>query len=1540
MVFPDYDFYVLPKTSFDMKLFRIVNKNHNETYKRMFSLISEIQLPDSSYKWEVLDSSIATVDNKGRLLAQEKLGVTSVRVTDIRATNNKIETRVHVVEPWSINLLISEEEKLDHFWEEWLPFLFRKHKKEHIFDNNWNLIKGNRYYIKAEITDRLNNKVLIPDSAEINWDLPKCVKLISRKNNELVISAEEIEKSAGIVASLGGVKHSQGIYRPKNQVIVDRRITVISKAAIIKPAETILLAYSNITARGSYIDLYGVGGSGSYEWVSKDKKVVTTDIFGKTTAVGVGSTTLELVDRTNGRNKASIEIRVESFAETYFLERRKEILRDSRYKTAVYGTTHMGHRFTSCRGIDFKVAQKELGFMRVTYLRDANLTEYVNELEELAKSNKYLSDQLTQKGTYWNPSKSESLYKAYLTNGELDQKTFYSILNGYSTYGLCGIIQLEGLAPGEIKHSVSIGDTAAGYQTVRVLTGFSNVEPKTQEGMADPNDYLLAFDSTLTWSLTGGPFLWKSTSKTIEKLDINRLDGDGIKAMDAKIILEDLTENGLSNLSLHCQKNNLFQRAHYKVTFTRQNQADEDLILPLAVSTNLQVVCAIPDILELFEVDESRPLFTHTNIRADYFKPHTLRNNKPYHLQAWMFDAHYKPFYNFSSLWFEWQSNNKKMADFENIRDHREQAELKVGSEVGKVTLVVSTDTYKIGHTKTEFKAIRKEYTVDVMNTVFVEPSHKLLYNSKNASFEISVNKGSGNFRITTNTSAVVELVVSNNKRSIRVSPKAIGDCLVTVEDLQLPNSPKATCEIYVRNAYSVQLSIPHSLAVTESQVGARVTVTDHSKLVFDHDQVHFMKISLSTDSAASVHENPLTIKRASSNEFLLQGHAAAIYNLVALLDTSTGSVASNYETLEVFNPIRTIPHEIINAPGCISTVKVTGGPSHQAYTNYNLTLKSNLISSRVCKVTKHQKKFFEIESLVIGRDQIDFTLVDSTGRVLTSTTLAVLVDHIEEYRVLNMDKRRIHVDAPVRLISHGIIAGKVMTPSYCGFRYKWHVANEDVLTLGGIDDFGMQTGGDVTSLLAVNATGRREGTAKIELEVDQPHSLFSTKVYTTTLTVQVIQPVNVMSPTYVFHDFGSNNHFILPPNSFYKVTTTLPHHSLDFRLMHSSSPGNVQVSPRGGIRIGGSRGEGVVVISDNTNPDQISYVNIRVVDIYSILVENSYKTNMMPLGSEIKLKVDLQNENGFLFPQPLEGVNLVAVSTNLGVVSLGFDDSQSNIIITALSAGSTYVILYLESNPAVYDIFRVEVGSVVVPSGNVKVHKGGQVHFTLTNSKISRDRIVWSTDNLKVLDIDSHSGLAAARSVGNANVILKDLGQYTTPVTVYEIDSITQSAESDRRMTSNPKSVHYKSKYELVFDAQSNKATVHHFNDNTGGIDNGLTFKCQTSASSIFHLEPTIKSDPVSGVQKLVCAVSLVPHFHDQGLYPDRFIVRTTLESGDKSFSLSSETPVFFEWGFVASPVQAVDFCLLRFRWVREGGRTNFKCIVQGHWILSSMLT
>lgn len=1312
------------------------------------------------------------------------------------------------------------------------------------------------------------------------------------------------------MASLAGVSYAGGVYKPKNQVVVDKRLSVISRVAIIKPADLILLAFSSTMNRGSFIQLHGVGGSGSYEWKVKDSKVAGTNIYGKITAESLGSSILTLYDKTNPKNYANVNIKVEEISENWFLERQKEVEDGKKALTAVYSTNSAGSRFTSCLGLDYRPAQAELGYFRVAAMPTISIQDFVAGLVEDAKKNTFLNDALTERGKYRDPIHIQAQFKDYFSAGEITNEKFSEIVKSFTTYGLCGVLQLTALSPGEAKHSVAVGDSMAGYQTVRVLNHFSNMEPKSQEGLASPLEYLVAFDSRITWSMVGGPHIWKQGKSPKEDLLVKRLDGDKAKALDANILGIDSGDKSRTNVTVYCQKNQLFHSSHYSIRFTRKNQADEDLIMPLEMNTELIVICALPDFLELFEITESHKPFSHSNLRTDYFRPLTLRNNRPYHLQVWAFDSHYKPFYNFSSLWFDWKSSSENTARYQDIHEDKQTAWLKLGSQVGRVTLTTQTDAYRVNHRLQEFKTIKKEFTVDVMNTVFLDPAEKLLYNSKNASFNISVMKGSGKFKVSSNNSAIIDIQESGDQRILTVRPKSLGDCLITVEDLMLPSTEKATCLVRVRNPYTIQLDIPQKLAVVNSSISSLAKVFDRDNRIFDEDQVNFMKVSVSTDGSLTTYEHPLNIRRLRGGIFTIQGQDTGIYNLVAFLENLGSNIASNYESIEIFSPIKSIPPQIVNAPGCVSTIQITGGPSHQAYTNFNLTLRHTMKSERVCKITKELKRSFEIESKIVGTEQIVFDLLDAHGKVLSTTTLHVIVDHIEEYRVLNMENRRIHLDAPVRLISHGIIGGKEMTPSYCGFRYTWTVKNPEVLALGDPLTANLLHGLDTTSLLAVNATGLREGMAEIILEVEQTHSLARHRLLKTTLTVQVIQPVNVLSPTYVFHEFGKNNHMILPPKSFYKVVTTLPHHSMDFRLLHSSIPSNVQVTPRGGIRVAEQKGEGVVVISDRNNPDQISYVNIRVVDVYSIFVENSYKAEMVPVGAEVSLKVNLQNENGFLFPQPLEGVQLVAVSTNLGIVGIGFDDSQSTIRITGKASGSTFVILYLESNPFVYDIFRVEVGSIVQPAGPIRVHTGGHIQFSLNNSKIPQDKIIWESEDHAIASVDPYTGYLTAKQPGTTTVVIKDFKQYSTPIVVFKADSLSLSTACDRRPSTNPASPGYREKYDLVFEAKSNGVLVTQFDDLARGVENNLRFSCQTQLDDLFLLEPRIQFDPVSNSQKLICTLQLRPQYHLKGHFPETVVVKAILESRDGSFIIEKDQVLNFDWGFVPFDFEKVNFC------------------------------
>ncbi len=159
-IFPDQDFYLLQKATIHMKLFALNPKSSKLGYE-------ELSLPNRHYDWKIEDASLAKIEQSGQLTTQEKLGSTLITASDVRATNNSIRVRLHVVQPFRMRLLITKKELQDSFWEKWVPFIFKRQRKETDFDNNWNLVSGDSYYIQAEVYDESNNKLLITDSSQI-----------------------------------------------------------------------------------------------------------------------------------------------------------------------------------------------------------------------------------------------------------------------------------------------------------------------------------------------------------------------------------------------------------------------------------------------------------------------------------------------------------------------------------------------------------------------------------------------------------------------------------------------------------------------------------------------------------------------------------------------------------------------------------------------------------------------------------------------------------------------------------------------------------------------------------------------------------------------------------------------------------------------------------------------------------------------------------------------------------------------------------------------------------------------------------------------------------------------------------------------------------------------------------------------------------------------------------------------------------------------------------------------------------------------------
>lgn len=57
-------------------------------------------------------------------------------------------------------------------------------------------------------------------------------------------------------------------------------------------------------------------------------------------------------------------------------------------------------------------------------------------------------------------------------------------------------------------------------------------------------------------------------------------------------------------------------------------------------------------------------------------------------------------------------------------------------------------------------------------------------------------------------------------------------------------------------------------------------------------------------------------------------------------------------------------------------------------------------------------------------------------------------------------------------------------------------------------------------------------------------------------------------------------------------------------------------------------------------------------------------------------------------------------------------------------SAGFSLVKVYLLENPSVYDIFRINVGSVITPESPINVVIGGLINFKLSDKSVGQSQL------------------------------------------------------------------------------------------------------------------------------------------------------------------------------------------------------------------------
>jgi len=109
-------------------------------------------------------------------------------------------------------------------------------------------------------------------------------------------------------------------------------------------------------------------------------------------------------------------------------------------------------------------------------------------------------------------------------------------------------------------------------------------------------------------------------------------------------------------------------------------------------------------------------------------------------------------------------------------------------------------------------------------------------------------------------------------------------------------------------------------------------------------------------------------------------------------------------------------------------------------------------------------------------------------------------------------------------------------------------------------------------------------------------------------------------------------------------------------------------------------------------------------------------------------------------------------------VVKAELDRYNSGLTLKSQGTGECNVKLYLIDNPAIFDVFKVRVATLVQPGSPVHLHLGSDVTFKIVADSLNSlppGGIRWSSSDTGILAIDANDGKASALSEGDAHIAL-----------------------------------------------------------------------------------------------------------------------------------------------------------------------------------------
>ena len=185
-------------------------------------------------------------------------------------------------------------------------------------------------------------------------------------------------------------------------------------------------------------------------------------------------------------------------------------------------------------------------------------------------------------------------------------------------------------------------------------------------------------------------------------------------------------------------------------------------------------------------------------------------------------------------------------------------------------------------------------------------------------------------------------------------------------------------------------------------------------------------------------------------------------------------------------------------------------------------------------------------------------------------------------------------------------------------------------------------------------------------------------------------------------------------------------------------------ISQEGRVRVGDQRGSATIIVEEGVHLDKLrTAYYVEVASIHSLILEHGTQLVTMPLGSDVELKVVLQDKHGRSFAHSkklpnrleLEGVGISVELSHPRVLQADLDYYNSTLTVRALSLGVCNIHIYMTDQQYVFDLIKVHVTSIVDPPSPVFVHLGGSVQFRVGGNFSGVRKAVWASDDPHIVE-------------------------------------------------------------------------------------------------------------------------------------------------------------------------------------------------------------